>query len=505
MTFGGPSQALSARLSNLESHLKAEHPALLEVVPTFRRLDKVLYKMGLLGHDESLAMRIPWWPLITILGTFSSGKSTFINHFLGVQLQATGNQAVDDKFTVICFGPEREFRVLPGMALDADPRFPFFGMSSEIEKVAPGEGKRIDAYLQLKTCSAIEVKGKILIDSPGFDADDQRRSILRLTDHIIDLSDLVLIFFDARHPEPGAMQDTLRHLVATTVKRPDSGKFLYILNQIDTTAREDNPEEVVAAWQRAVAQAGLTTGRFFAIYNEEAAVPIEDESLRARYETKCARDLGEIYGRLDDVEVERSYRIIKVLDVVANELESEVVPALDEAMAQWRKRVIWGDIGAGVLAAVIIGGMLAAGLGGVLGGLVEWLQAHPTGLTLFLFLVLVILVLGHQWIRAVMARSVAAGLPELMGEVDLRLREAFVKNTRFFRSTLRESPVGWGALARRRLQEVRDIAATHIQKLNDLYTDPSGRRANAPGGKPLTAAESVTVAPAAPARVVVEG
>ena len=41
------------------------------------------------------------------------------------------------------------------------------------------------------------------------------------------------------------MTDTLRHLVAETIHRPDSGKFLYILNQIDTTAREDNPEEVV--------------------------------------------------------------------------------------------------------------------------------------------------------------------------------------------------------------------------------------------------------------------
>ena len=62
------------------------------------------------------------------------------------------------------------------------------------------------------------------------------------------------MLFDARHPEPGAMRDTLEHLVAGTVRRNDSNKVLFILNQIDTTAGEDNAEEVVAAWQRALAQ-----------------------------------------------------------------------------------------------------------------------------------------------------------------------------------------------------------------------------------------------------------
>ena len=170
--FGGPGRAIADRLSHLENHLRAKHPELLDVVATYRDLDRVLYKMGLLSDEESLATRIPWFPLIAILGTFSSGKSTFINHFVDEKLQTTGNQAVDDKFTVICFGPEDDRRTLPGTALDADPRFPFFGMSDEIDKVAAGEGRRIDSYLQLKTTLSEAVKGKILIDSPGFDADD---------------------------------------------------------------------------------------------------------------------------------------------------------------------------------------------------------------------------------------------------------------------------------------------------------------------------------------------
>ncbi len=256
----GPEEETDQRLSSLEEHLRHENPLLVDAVKGFRRLDKIAYRMGLLNRDQTYAAQIAWWPLVSVLGTFSAGKSTFINHFLKYPLQPTGTQAVDDRFTVICYTTEKEVRVLPGIALNSDPRFPFYKMSQELEKVRPGEGGRVDAYLQLKTCRSPHLRGHIFIDSPGFDADAQRTSTLRITDYIMDLSDLVLVFFDARHPEPGAMQDTLKHLVANTIGRKDSSKFLYVLNQIDTSARENNPEEVVGAWHRAIAQEGLMAG-----------------------------------------------------------------------------------------------------------------------------------------------------------------------------------------------------------------------------------------------------
>ena len=251
-----PDKIIRKRLDSLEAHLNEENPVLVSAIDGFRRLSRVGYSMGLLATNKSYATQIPWWPLISVLGTFSAGKSTFINQYISYPLQDTGNQAVDDKFTVMCYGGDKAERVLPGLALDADPRFPFYRTSEELENVEEGEGRRIDAYLQLKTCNSKALKGRIFIDSPGFDADEQRSSTLRLTDHIIDLSDLVLVFFDARHPEPGAMSDTLAHLVGGTRNRPDSSKFLYILNQIDTAAREDNSEDVVGAWQRALAKEG---------------------------------------------------------------------------------------------------------------------------------------------------------------------------------------------------------------------------------------------------------
>ncbi|MEZ5479897.1 MAG: hypothetical protein R3E95_21180 [Thiolinea sp.] len=121
------------------------------------------------------------------------------------------------------------------------------------------------------------MRGKILIDSPGFDADAQRKATLRLTDHIIELSDLVLVFFDARHPEPGAMQDTLEHLVKGAQRRNDSSKFMFVLNQIDTSAREDNLEDIVSSWQKALVQNGMAAGSFHILFNDKLAVPVPDE------------------------------------------------------------------------------------------------------------------------------------------------------------------------------------------------------------------------------------
>jgi len=237
-------KSIIKRLDSLKQHLKRENPVLIQAISGFQKLDVIGYKMGLLNSDQSYATQIQWWPLISILGVFSAGKSSFINSYLAKPLQKTGNQAVDDKFTVICFGEDNQGKVLPGLALDADMRFPFYRISNEIEKVSAGEGRRIDAYLQLKVTDSAVMRGKILIDSPGFDADDQRTGTLRLTDHIMGISDLVLVFFDARHPEPGAMQDTLQHLVGNTIDRSDSNKFMFVLNQMDTAARGAVPKRI---------------------------------------------------------------------------------------------------------------------------------------------------------------------------------------------------------------------------------------------------------------------
>jgi predicted GTPase len=496
-------QSLANRLTRLEQHLKAENPVLLEVLPTYYKFDKILRRMGLIERESSLASRISWWPLISVMGTFSSGKSSFINAYIGEKVQDTGNQAVDDKFTVICqrTSDTDANRTLPGTALDADPRFPFYRISSEIEKVAKGEGKHIESYLQLRTTRNPAIENKIIIDSPGFDADDQRRSTLRITDHIIDLSDLVLVFFDARHPEPGAMQDTLEHLVRRTAKRTDASKFLYILNQIDTAAKEDNPEDVVGAWQRAMAQAGLSAGQFFTIYNEAASVPIENHALRERFREKRDADLARIHARIAEVELHRNYRIVSFLETVAKEIEHDVLPQLKAARRRWRRGVAVIDALAFALIVAATGGLMyAAGWMPPAEMLsFDWMMAHRIEAAAVLIAAVVMAATVHFWARGLMARRVGRKLPEDYGEVDLDLRAAFVKGTRWFRTIFRRAPVGWGRRAAANLRTIRDTVAGHIQNLNDRYADPSAKAR--PVADPV---EAVALAPAVEAEPATE-
>lgn len=475
----------SKLVDSLQKHLAEEHPdnpILAKVVNSFRRLDRVSHATGLLDRDESYATCVTWWPMISILGTFSAGKSTFINSYLNLPVQRTGNQAIDDKFTVICYSRHDETKTLPGVALDADPRFPFYQISKSIDEISEAGQQRIDAYLQLKTCPSESVRGKILIDSPGFDADEQRASTLKLTKHIFDLSDLVLVFFDARHPEPKAMQDTLSYLVSASVNRADANKFLYILNQIDVTAKEDNPEEVVSAWQRSLAEVGLITGRFYRIYNPDSAVTIEDPKVKERFEHKRNEDMADINARIKQIEVERSYRIVGKLEQTASDLKNLVMPKLTDLLADWRKKVM-------ILDGVIFGA-LAIGLGFTLfsteqasdswNSLSEFFDRVMSGQTssMIILVVCLLLIFGiHQGVRKFFAgRTLKKLRNEFKDDPDTgkQYEHAFLKSTSAFRPMLFKEPAGWHEVTQQSVDQVIREANDYIQELNDQFTNPSG-------------------------------
>lgn len=473
-----PAKRMEQRLKRLQEHLKRENPVLVEAVNQYRELDAVAQKLGLLDAGESYATQISWWPLVSILGTFSAGKSSFINSYLDVNLQRTGNQAVDDRFTVITFSPDGQVRTLPGLALDGDPRFPFYQISEEIENVSAGEGAKIDNYLQMKVAPSEKLRGRILIDSPGFDADEQRKSTLRITDHIIELSDLVLVFFDARHPEPGAMQDTLEHLVKGAMRRNDSSKFLFILNQIDTSAREDNLEDIVSAWQKSLVQQGLSAGSFHILFNDKLATPVADANVWARYVAKREADYQRIMTRVEGVNIERAYRIIGSMESQANQIEQQAVPRLREALKSWKKQVLMTDVFVfGLLAITLLGMSIEFGYWEGLLFNPPWLASLAGNMlaTVIAILIPVLLAVSlHFLIRNKLAKRMAARLnkPEAYGN----LAPAFIKSTRFWRSIFQTSPAGWSKRTRSRLDSIRDATDRFVQHLNDRFTSPSGNK-----------------------------
>jgi hypothetical protein len=206
--------------------------------------------------------------------------------------------------------------------------------------------------------------------------------------------------------------------------------------------------------------------------------------------------MAEIYARMQQVEVDRAYRIVGILEQTVHDITEKVVPKLQSMLKQWRRRVLWTD---GIVFGAILAGVLIWTLAtGQWWGLSF---THPFWSTLlsepvwrWVALGVVIVVAGsiHLAIRHLAARSVIAKLRREtsdMREQDLldNFIAAFRKNTSIWHSVLHTRPVGWGRRAQRRLKEVLIEANRYVQDLNDKFTNPSGK--GVPVLKPAVEAE----------------
>lgn len=110
-------------------------------------------------------------------------------------------------------------------------------------------------------------------------------------------------------------------------------------------------------------------------------------------------------------------------------------------------------------------------------------QSHVWG-GIGLLTAALLLVYLHFKIRKLAARRVARiiGSDFAPGPERDRLCRAFHFNTRAWHSIFARGPVGWGKITRNRLHRVIGDANEYIQRLNDTFTDPSGKQARRPGG-----------------------
>ncbi len=262
------------------------------------------------------------------------------------------------------------------------------------------------------------------------------------------------------------MRDTLKHLVATTIEHKDANKVLYILNQIDTSAKEDNLEEVIGSWQRALANEGLISGNFYAIYNENAANVIEDKVLEARLKRKKDIDLAQIMERMDQVSVERAYRIVKSLETFAKEMKEEKIPLLKDALHLWWKKVLFADLAM----LVLIGTALAVSqsqfdaLSNVLSSPLQFMSI--AGISSILLL-----------ITHIKARTIFANKEAKKWETkDIAISQAIEHNTRWWKHTVGIGGKSWHNKTKAKLEALETQGRALIQKLNDQYVSPNGQK-----------------------------
>ena len=130
---------------------------------------------------------------------------------------------------------------------------------------------------------------------------------------------------------------------------------------------------------------------------------------------------------------------------------------------------------------VVLFGFLTFNLGHWSGGSLEagwwqWIKESPLRIYGAVATVILIALVLHFIVRKVTASRLSKSADRHGGELGLRgsLGQAFLKNTRPWRSIFRRNPVGWGRRTRRKITMVLENTDDYVQRLNDRFTNPSG-------------------------------
>jgi len=168
-------------------------------------------------------------PTVLCLGNHSSGKSSFINHWIGQQVQHTGVAPTDDGFTVLMYGDGQVD--IDGRIAVVDPQL----LLRDFEQY----GKEFLNHLKVKKLPLNPLKKLCLIDSPGMidhvgPVGDYSRGydfpavVREFANH----ADLIIFFFDPNNP--GTTEESLR--IFSEALSDVGYKLRIVFNKVDTFA-----------------------------------------------------------------------------------------------------------------------------------------------------------------------------------------------------------------------------------------------------------------------------
>jgi len=440
----------SKYLINLENHFANDNPVLLKSARVFHDLDQIEYELGLIEMDETTACKNSWWPIISLIGGNSTAKSRFINSYLGGQQLLSGIQASSNKFTVLLQNSQNISATLPGTALDVDPRYPFYQISRKIEQLQKGEGNRINSYLELKTINSERLKGKLFIDSPNMGAVPTNPINSMLLKHIIENSDLVLVFTDVFESASPMLDELIQNITI----HQDSNKFIYLIDEPLATLNPAKTNEIITSWQRKLTGKGLNTGQFIIAPNQQNSInPLNKV------------DFSEIDQRMANVGYDRSYRVLDSLEKSIRAIEDVVIPEVKNGIILWKERVNMTSLV--VLCFIATLAIFAE----IQVGILEFLIDPIIG-PILIAILLAIMVPIHLLISKLHAKLIINKLNERQKELHLmeNLANLFEKNLTFARMLLPiNEPAAWNKKIKTRLMQLTDKTKELVQSLNDNF------------------------------------
>jgi len=134
-------------------------------------------------------------PLVLLVGPYSAGKTTFIEHLVGKKFpgQRIGPEPTTDKFCAVLHGKDE--RVIPGNALTVTPGTPFKGVQMFGNNfLTRFEGAQVDSDI---------LKNLTLIDSPGVLSGEKQTlgrsySYDDVLNWFAERSDMIILLFDVQ-------------------------------------------------------------------------------------------------------------------------------------------------------------------------------------------------------------------------------------------------------------------------------------------------------------------
>ncbi|MGZ8142560.1 MAG: hypothetical protein ACXW0L_00185 [Methylosarcina sp.] len=446
-------KTVSKYLLNLEKYFANDNPILQKATKVFHELDQLEYDLGLIDMEETTAIKNSWWPIISIIGGNSTAKSRFMNGYFGSDMQLSGIQTSSQKFTVLLHNAQPNSATLPGTALDVDHRFPFYQISQKIESQQPGEGSRINSYLELKTIPSERLKGRLFIDAPNIGSAPDSPITTYLTRYIIEHSDLVLIFtdtFDSSSP-------LLDELIANIAAAQDSNKFAYLIDAPGVAMSPSRNSEIIASWQRKLEEKGLNSGQFIILPSQETSfIPQTTKT-----------DFSTIDQYLATVANNRTYRVLQSLEQNIREIEAIVIPEIKKGIASWKDRTTMSSLL--ILSFIIVLSLFAEiNSGIILATLVDPILGPISILVLIAFMIPI-----HLAISKLHAKVIINQLNARQKELHLleNLANLFEKNLTFTRILLPISePAGWSKKTKTRISQLSAKTQELVQSLNDSFS-----------------------------------
>jgi hypothetical protein len=455
-------KTVSKYLLNLEKQFAKDNPVLLDAAKVFHELDQVEYDLGLLEAEETRASRHSWWPIISLFGGNSTAKSRFINSYLGADQILSGIQASGHKVTVLLYNNQTNPATLPGTALDVDHRYPFYQISQKIDLLQPGEGQKVNAYLELKTVNSERLKGRLFVDAPNVSSTPVAPIMSMLTTHIIENSDLVLVFSDVFETSTALAAE----LIQQVTLHQDSNKFIYLIDAPAASFFPTKNSEIISSWQRRLADIGINTGQFILLPNQEHNLNAENQN-----------QFVEIDQRLTNVEHDRSYRVLNTLEKSIQEVENIVIPEVKNGIALWKERVNLSSlIVLGSIAALLV--LAEVQLGIVIDSLMD-----PISGSIIALVIIAIMIPTHLIMGRIQAKFIVNRLKERQKELHLmeNLAELFESNLTFSRMLLSYSdPIGWNKKTKAKLAQLSEKTRNLEQALNDFFSAYDDRGSNSP-------------------------